>query len=206
MTKLSGARTALVLIDVINHFEFPGGDQLLAHAEPTVKPLLALRRAAHAARAPVIYANDNFGDWHSDSNRILRRCRRRGCPGARFTRSLAPLGRDYFVLKPANSAFYSTTLETMLRALKVRALILAGLSAENCVLFTAHDAYLRGFRLHVPEDCVASEKSADARKALEQMQHTLKANIAPSHSLHFSPRPAASDVAQHMQARKLTPS
>lgn len=188
MTKLSASRTALLLVDVINHFEFPGGDALLGNAEHTVKPLLALRRMAHAAQAPVIYANDNFGDWHSDSGRILQRCRRRGCPGASFTRRLSPLSRDYFVLKPANSAFYSTTLETLLRELKVKALILAGLSADNCILFTAHDAYLRGYRLHVPADCVASQKTADARRALEQMQLTLKADIRPSSSIAISGR------------------
>jgi len=183
MPKLNASRTAVLLVDVINHFEFPGGDALLANAEHTVKPLLALRRMAHAAKAPVIYANDNFGDWHSDSGRILQRCRRRGCPGASFTRRLSPLSRDYFVLKPANSAFFSTTLETLLRALKVKALILAGLTADNCILFTAHDAYLRGYRLHVPADCVASQKAADARRALEQMQLTLKADIRPSSSI-----------------------
>lgn len=195
MAKLSGRHTALLIVDVINHFEFPGGDELLVHAERTVKPLLALRRAAHAAGAPVIYANDNFGDWHSDSSRILKRCRRRGCPGADFTRKLAPLARDYFVLKPANSAFYSTTLETLLRALNVRTLILAGLAAENCVLFTAHDAYLRGFRLHVPEDCVASQRPADARRALEQMKLTVKASVAPSTSITFGPRARAGKTA-----------
>src|SRR5687768_15716666 len=115
---------------------------------------------------------------------------RRGCPGARFTRQLAPLARDYFVLKPANSAFYSTTLETLLRSLKVRALILAGLSAENCVLFTAHDAYLRGFRLHVPADCVASQEMAHTRRALEQMKHTLKADVAPSTAITLTRRRA----------------
>jgi len=188
MPKLSAARTALLLVDVINHFEFPGGDALLANAERTVDPLLALRRMAHAARSPVIYANDNFGDWHSDSRRILQRCRQRGCPGARFTRALAPLSRDYFVLKPANSAFYSTTLETLLRTLKVKALVLAGLAADNCVLFTAHDAYLRGYRLHVPADCVASQKAADARRALAQMQLTLKADITSSASITFTPQ------------------
>jgi nicotinamidase-related amidase len=188
MAKLSASRTALLLVDVINHFEFPGGEALLENAERTVKPLLALRRMAHAAKAPVIYANDNFGDWRSDSGRILQRCRRRGCPGASFTRALAPLSRDYFVLKPANSAFYSTTLETLLRALKVKALVLGGLTADNCILFTAHDAYLRGYRLHIAADCVASQKPDHARRALEQMRLTLKADITASASITFVPR------------------
>jgi nicotinamidase-related amidase len=151
-----------------------------------VKPLLALRRAAHARGMPVIYANDNFGDWHSDSSRIVRRCMRRGCPGARFTKQLAPLARDYFVLKPANSAFYSTTLETLLRALKVERLIVVGLTADNCVLFTAHDAYLRGFKLNIPPDCVASQKDRDAKRALEQLKLTCKADVRLSSSFSWS--------------------
>jgi len=137
MPQLSARTAALLIVDVINHFEFPGGDALLEHAESTVKPMLALRRAAHARGMPVIYANDNFGDWHSDSRRILERCQRRSSRGASFSRRLAPTARDYFVLKPANSAFYSTTLETLLRSLKVKGLIVAGLTADNCVLFTA---------------------------------------------------------------------
>lgn len=195
MARVDARRAALLIVDVINHFEFPGGDALLEHAAAMVRPLLALRRAAHARGVPVIYANDHFGDWHSDSSRILARCARRGCPGAAFTRRLAPLRRDYFVLKPANSAFYSTTLETLLRALEVESLIITGLTAENCVLFTAHDAYLRGYALFVPSDCVASQQPGHARRALEQMQLTLKADIGPSTALTLGParsrRPAA---------------
>jgi nicotinamidase-related amidase len=194
--RSSAQKTALLIVDVINHFEFPGGDALLANAERTVKPLLALRRAAHARGMPVIYANDNFGDWHSDSGRIMRRCMRRGCPGAGFTKQLAPLARDYFVLKPANSAFYSTTLETLLRALKVQRLIVVGLTADNCVLFTAHDAYLRGFKLHIPSDCVASQRASDAKRALDQLKLTCKADVRPSGAV----------LARHMHPRSTDPS
>jgi len=126
MARISGRHAALLMVDLINHFEFPGGEALLENAGSMVRPLLSLRRRAHAAGVPVIYANDNFDDWHSDSSLILKRCLRRGCRGARFTRSIAPQRRDYFVLKPANSGFYGTTLETMLRALEVEHLIIAG--------------------------------------------------------------------------------
>ena len=175
-------RSAVLLVDVINHFQFPGGDRLLEHALAIVPALRALRRAAHAADVPVIYANDNFGDWRSDASAIVERCSRRG-PGAPFVRALAPTRRDYFVLKPANSAFYCTTLEPLLESLAVQRLILGGLSADNCVLFTAHDAYLRGYRLCVPADCVAAQRTADRERALEQMRVALKAETGDSRSL-----------------------
>jgi nicotinamidase-related amidase len=137
---------------------------------------------------PVIYANDNFGDWRSDWRTVVARCSRRSSPGAAFARKLAPTGRDYFVLKPANSAFYCTTLEPLLHALGVRTLILAGLTADNCVLFTAHDAYLRQYRVRVPEDCVASQTAGDTRRALEQMRIALKADTKPSSALTWPRR------------------
>jgi len=180
--------SALVFVDVVNHFEFPGGDRLLVHANAIAANLLALRSAAHRGGTPVIYANDNFGDWRSDASRILASCCRRGRRGAAFARKLAPTRRDYFVLKPANSAFYCTALEPLLHSLKVRALILCGLTADNCVLFTAHDAYLRDYRLRVPEDCVASQRASESRRALEHMRVALKADIRPSTAIAFAGR------------------
>ncbi|HEU6454541.1 MAG TPA: isochorismatase family protein [Roseateles sp.] len=59
-------------------------------------------------------------------------------------------------------------------------LIVTGIAADNCVFFTAMDAYLRGYSLWVPIDCVAAE-SAEARdQALQQMARVLKADIRPS--------------------------
>jgi nicotinamidase-related amidase len=188
MRRARTGTTALLFVDVVNHFEFPGGDRLLVHAHTIADNLLALRAAAHRAGTPVIYANDNFGDWRSDASRILASCCRRGRRGAAFARKLAPTRRDYFVLKPANSAFYCTALEPLLHALKVRSLILCGLTADNCVLFTAHDAYLRDYRLRVPSDCVASQRAADTRRALEHMRGTLKTDIRPSTAIALGTR------------------
>jgi nicotinamidase-related amidase len=182
------ATSALLFVDVVNHFEFPGGDKLLVNANAIAGRLLALRRAAHRAGVPVIYANDNFGDWRSDANRIIASCCRRGRRGAEFARKLAPTRRDYFVLKPANSAFYCTALEPLLRTLEARTLILCGLTADNCVLFTAHDAYLRDYRLRVPADCVASQRAAEVQRALEHMRTAVKADIRPSSELNFAGR------------------
>jgi nicotinamidase-related amidase len=183
MARARRSKQALLLVDVINHFEFPGADALLTHAQSIIEPILKLRRRARASGMPVIFANDNFGDWRSGPREIVRRCTRRACPGAAFTRALAPTRRDYFVLKAANSGFYCTSLEPLLDALGVRELIVCGLSADNCVLFTANDAYLRGYRLRIPSDCVASQTTTDAERALAQMQRALKADIRPSTKL-----------------------
>jgi nicotinamidase-related amidase len=177
---------ALLLIDVINHLDFEGGDRLLEHALPMAERLAALKRRARAAGIPAIYANDNFGRWQSDFAKVLERCRADGARGKPIADRLAPDADDYFVLKPKHSGFYGTTLDILLDYLGVDTLILAGLTADRCVLFTASDAYMRDFHLLVPADCVASIDPADNRAALAHMARVLEADTRESTTLELA--------------------
>ncbi len=171
------ARTALLLIDVINAFDFPGADQLLEQALPMADEIERLRRAARAKKIPVIYANDNFGRWRSSFDTLIDSCA--GKRGGAIVKKLAPHKNDYFVLKPKNSAFYTTTLDLVLAHIGVQRLILAGWLGNNCVLFSANDAYMRDYKLSVPQDCVASIDPSDNAVALQQMKKVAKADISP---------------------------
>ena len=85
--------------------------------------------------------------------------------------------------KPKHSAFYSTTLDVLLRALRTRALVVCGFATNICVLFSANDAYMRDFRIYVPPDCIASESSVCQSQALILMERVLKADISLSTDL-----------------------
>jgi nicotinamidase-related amidase len=174
---------ALLLIDVINDLEFEGGDQLLRYAAPAAERAAALKRRAHAAGIPVIYANDNFGRWRSDFHQVIEHCLHDGVRGQVLAEQLQPQPEDYFVLKPRHSAFFATPLSPLLEYLGARTLILAGLAADMCVLLTAADAYLRHYKLYVPQDCSASESEEDNRNAFAYMQRVFKANITTSMDL-----------------------
>jgi len=178
--------TVLLLIDVINDLEFEGGEALLRQALPMAERLAALKRRLHAAGVPAIYVNDNFGRWRSDFRTLLTHCLRDGVRGKPLAEQLAPGPDDYFVLKPKHSGFFSTSLDILLEYLRAHTLILTGLTADNCVLFTASDAYLRDFHLVVPPDCVASIEPATTREALEHMRRVLKAQLTPSTALDLS--------------------
>jgi nicotinamidase-related amidase len=103
-----------------------------------------------------------------------------GVRGEPVGRLLKPERDDYFVLKPKHSAFYATTLDTLLDYLGARRLIVCGFSGDTCVLFSAGDAYMRDFHLHVPSDCSASIDSDENRRALAYMRKNLKADTTPS--------------------------
>jgi nicotinamidase-related amidase len=172
-------RVALLLIDVVNDFDFPEADQLLKHARPMARTLLRLKRRAQKAGVPVIYVNDNFGRWKSDFRRTVDYCARHG-RGGDIVKLLRPEENDYFVLKPKHSGFFSTTLETLLRYLETQTLILTGIAGNFCVLFTANDAYMRDFNLFVPSDCTVSNTKKENDSALGLMKKFLKADTRSS--------------------------
>ena len=173
---------ALLLIDVINDFDFPKGEQLLRLAIPAGENIARLKQQAKEAGIPAIYVNDNFGRWRSDFKKIVAHCRDEG-KGREFVELLLPDEDDYFVLKPKHSGFYSTTLSLLLTHLTAKNLILTGIAGNNCVLFTANDAYMRDFKLFVPADCVVSNTDEENQHALKQMETVLKADTTISSEL-----------------------
>lgn len=179
------AKTALLLIDVINDLEFDGGEQLLTHALPMAVALSALKRRAKAAGIPAIYVNDNFGRWRSDFSKLVRHCLGGNVRGRPVVTHLTPEEDDYFVLKPKHSAFFQTNLAILLDYLAATTLILTGMTGDICVLFTANDAYMRDFEIVIPPDCVVSEESESNEQALRLMQRVLKAKITASNELEF---------------------
>ena len=177
--------TALLLIDVINDLRFEGADALIAEAEPMALRLAALKRRAARAGVPIVYVNDNFGQWRSDFRQTVQHCTKKSSPGRVVSTRLRPTSRDYFVLKPMHSGFHNTALERLLNELRVRRVIVTGLAGNICVLFTVNDAYMRGLRLYVPSDCVASNTREDNEDALRQIRVVLKGRIEPSDRLVF---------------------
>jgi len=179
------AEVALLLIDVINDLEFEEGEKLLRYARPMAKKIAALKKRCKQAGVPVIYANDNFGKWQSDFNKILEHCLEEDVRGRPIAELLRPDEDDYFVLKPKHSGFFSTTLDTLLDYLQAKTLILTGVAANICVLFTANDAYMRDFNLVIPADCVASNTEEENTHALELMEKVLKADTTLSDKLNL---------------------
>ncbi len=185
-TSIPVAGTALLLIDVINDLDFEGAEALIAEAEAMARRLARFTRRARTAGVPIIYVNDNFGQWRSDFRQTVAHCTSAASPGRDVSRRLRPTARDYFVLKPKHSGFYDTTLDTLLTALRIERVILTGIAGNICVLFTANDAYMRELRIYVPADCVVSNTAEDNAGALHQIATVLKGDVRPSPLLQFT--------------------
>ncbi|MFJ5966170.1 isochorismatase family cysteine hydrolase [Bacillus sp. NPDC093026] len=172
---MSNHQKALLIIDMINNFDFNMGHVLAEKTKQITTKILALKQLAFKEKWPIIYINDHYGIWKADIQAVIKKCENeRSRP---ILEKIAPSSHDYFLIKPKHSAFYGTALETLLNELGVQEIILTGIAGNICVLFTANDAYMREFNLIVPKDCIASNNNRDNDYALTMMKNVLLANI-----------------------------
>jgi len=176
----SKGAVALLILDMINSFDFPRGEVLASKALTAAEGIVKLRRALDQAGVPIIYVNDNFGEWHSERSRLIETAIG---AGSAVARRLRPDAEDYFIIKPKFSGFYATNLAVLLPKLGVSRLILTGVATDICVLFTAADAHMRDYALWVPADLVAAEDERRGEAALQMMAHSMGAETAPSDRL-----------------------
>lgn len=78
--------SALLIIDMINLFDFEGGGRLAKEAARIAR----LKARFSEAGAPVIYVNDNFMDWRADFKELIAICSHPQNAGAEIARLLAP--------------------------------------------------------------------------------------------------------------------
>lgn len=177
-TRASGPAhgAALIVLDMMNLFDFEGGRMLAAQAESISKNILRLREYFDGVDLPVIYVNDNFMHWKADFREIVAICTQDAAPGSIIADRLAPAHGHYHVLKPKHSGFLATPLDILLRKLGVSSLIITGIAADTCVLATAQDAKMREYDLWIPYDCVASITPIRKRHALSLMKTSLGAD------------------------------
>ena len=176
-----GDRSALIIIDMINPFDFAGGEEARRAATHVARTLADLRDQADRCDAPTIYVNDNFGQWHSEKSRLVESARPSLAGGV-----IEPREDDFFIIKPQFSGFYSTNLGVLLPKLGVRRLVLAGIATEICILFTAADAHMRDYALWVPDDAVVGIDRDQAAAAITIMRSAMDAEVAPTTQLRFS--------------------
>ncbi|WP_320671354.1 isochorismatase family cysteine hydrolase [Patulibacter defluvii] len=177
-------RTALLVVDMIKTYDHDDGDALrhaVRRALPAIGELLDL---VWAARSTVIYVNDAAGDPAADRHALLARAL--AGRDAALVEPIRPPDAVPFVFKTRHSAFFHTTLEPLLAERGIGRLIVCGQVTEQCILYSAIDAYERGYSLSVPEDAVAGIDDGLAAAALRMMAENLGAEVAPAAALRVA--------------------
>jgi nicotinamidase-related amidase len=170
--------SALIVVDMLNSYDHEDADRLVQSVERIVDPLVRLIERARGEDATVIYVNDNYGDWDSSAERLSAAAMDGRRPD--LVEPLLPEPGTPFVLKARHTIFYETPLEYLLRQERVDRIVLAGQVTEQCILYSALDAYVRGLDVVVPVDTVAHIHQHLADAALEMMRTNMAADTTAS--------------------------
>jgi nicotinamidase-related amidase len=173
--EADGSRTALLVIDMLNAYDHPDAEQLAESAAAAVPRISELIERAGSEDVPVVYVNDNYGDWNSSSEELAEKAMAGEHPD--LVQPLLPPKGSSFVIKARHSVFYGTPLEYLLDAMQAERLVLTGQVTEQCILYSALDAYVRHFEVVVPRDAVAHIHTHLAEAALELMERNMSADV-----------------------------
>jgi nicotinamidase-related amidase len=171
--------SALVVVDVLNTYDHEDADRLCAGMEPVVETIAGLLRRARDEDVPIIYVNDNYGDWTSSAQQLVDAALHGGRHPELIEPILPPEDAS-FVVKARHSIFYQTPLEYLLRQLGASRIVLCGQVTEQCILYSALDAYVRHLDVAVPPDAVAHIHEDLADAALQMMKRNMRADIRPA--------------------------
>jgi nicotinamidase-related amidase len=174
-------KTALVVVDMLNSYEHDDAERLTDSVETIVRPLSDLIARADRDGTELIYVNDNYGDWKSSQEDLARQAMEGARPD--LVEPLLPPDSADFVMKARHTIFYMTPLEYLLGQKEIDRLILTGQVTEQCILYSALDAYVRHFDVAVPRDAVAHIHDDLATAALEMMERNMGAEIVSSTDL-----------------------
>ena len=168
------SKTALIVVDMVNAYDHPDAEKLTRSVEevvPTIEELIGDSDLT-------IYVNDNFGHWHSNRDDLIK-----NALDGEYGRLVEPIKPDddaIFVVKARHSIFYQTPLEYLLNQEDVGNLVLVGQVTEQCILYSALDAYIRHFTVRVPRDAVAHIHADLAEAALKMMEINMDVDVSPA--------------------------
>lgn len=168
--------TAVLVVDMLNAYQHPDADVLIPNVAEIIEPLAdVVRRARTRDDVDLVYVNDNYGDFTADFSDIVHAA----LDGARpdLVRPIVPAEGSRTVTKVRHSVFYSTPLAYLLGRLGTERLILTGQVTEQCILYSALDAYVRHIPVVVPRDAVAHIDAELGAAALKMMERNMDAEL-----------------------------
>ena len=174
---------ALVVVDMLNPYDHDDAELLTPNAERVVPRIHELLDRARDGGVEVIYVNDNYGSWNSSPGELAERA----CKGERpdLVEPILPPDDASFVIKARHTIFFETPLGYLIQQKEIDCLILTGQVTEQCILYSALDAYVRHIPIAVPRDAVAHIHEHLADAAIEMMEKNMGADVAVAEECKF---------------------
>lgn len=158
-----GRRPALILIDFVAGYYLRESplytDAGYAIVQSALESALRVRTAAQAAGIPIILTDVKFTRAEMDAMLMFRKAPAANLfdydsPLAAFAPGLTPMADEIVITKHFPSAFFATSLASMLAVKGVDSLIITGLTTSGCVRATCLDTLCHGLVPIVVEEAV----------------------------------------------------
>jgi nicotinamidase-related amidase len=177
-------KSALIVVDMLNEYDHEDAEVLVETVRAALPAMRGLVERAAEEDVPIVYVNDNYGDWSAGRPELVERAvagRARD-----LVEPIAPAEGTWFISKARHSIFYETQLEYLLREQGIERVVLVGQVTEQCILYSALDAYVRHFKVAVPRDAVAGIHDDLADAALRMMERNMRADVTAAQELVLS--------------------
>ena len=168
-------KSALIVVDMLNAYDHEDAEVLVESVRAALPAMRRLVERAHEEDTAVVYVNDNYGDWGAGRGALVERALAGRAPDV--VEPIAPADGTWFITKARHSIFYETQLEYLLREQEVGRVVLVGQVTEQCILYSALDAYVRHFDVAVARDAVAGIHPDLANCALRMMERNMRADV-----------------------------
>ncbi len=170
--RKGGVRTALLVVDMQNDFiRFKNSPVYVPPAKKIIPRIIKLLTTCRKRKIPIVYALTSHKRDRSDWALLDKKYHRAYCientPGIEIIPELNPQKGEYIIRKRRYSAFYKTGLDRLLKRLKVKRLIVCGVTTSCCVSSTVRDAYFRDYEVVVVSDAVSATHRDLHRAALK---------------------------------------
>jgi len=178
---------ALVLIDIINQFFDPKGENYHPSYNEVFRAIQQLIHAARDGGRLIIHARE----WHPPNHvedfewRKLSPHALAGSFQAQFPADLPIAAEDVIVHKRRYSAFFATDLDLLLRERRIGTLVLAGVKTHVCVRATAQDAFALGYEVLVVRDAVGSNHPHLHAASLEDIERYMGRIVSLSEAMRI---------------------
>jgi nicotinamidase-related amidase len=175
---------ALIVVDMLNRYDHADAAPLAESVRERLPAMRSLLDAAGDDGVLTVHVNDNYGDWSANGPSLVEHAMAGEHP--ELVEPFAPPEDAPFVIKARHSIFYGTQMEYLLRQEGVGRIVLLGQVTEQCILYSALDAYVRHFEVVVAPDAVAHIHADLARAALRMMEINMRAHLVDANRVAFA--------------------
>jgi nicotinamidase-related amidase len=167
---------AILIVDMLNDFILPGATLEVPETRKIIPNIKKEIKEARKNKDYIIYVCDSHAEDDKEF-KIWPKHAIRGTEGAKVVKELSPQKEDFIIEKNTYDGFYETNLQSLLKQLNVDELTIVGCVSNICILYTASSAVLRGYKVNILLNCIASIDEEGRTCALKQFKEVLKVNL-----------------------------